>query len=43
MDKILELELTSNDPAEISQLLDQYIEALTSQNTSNYDYDEKGD
>lgn len=28
MDKILELELTSNDPAEISQLLDQYIEAL---------------
>jgi hypothetical protein len=24
MDKILELELTSNDPAEISQLLDQY-------------------
>ena len=28
MDKILELELTSNDPAEISQLLDQCIEAL---------------
>ena len=28
MDKTLELELTSDDPAEISKLLDQYIEAL---------------
>lgn len=28
MDKILEFELTSDDPAEISKLLDQYIEAL---------------
>ncbi|MCG3162956.1 MAG: hypothetical protein JMDDDDMK_04325 [Acidobacteria bacterium] len=28
MDKILEFELTSDDPAEINKLLDQYIEAL---------------
>jgi hypothetical protein len=28
MDKTLEFELTSDDPAEISKLLDQYIEAL---------------
>jgi hypothetical protein len=28
MDKTLEFELTSDDPAEISRLLDQYIEAL---------------
>jgi hypothetical protein len=28
MDKTLEFELTSDDPDEISKLLDQYIEAL---------------
>ena len=28
MDKTLEFELTSDDPAEIGKLLDQYIDAL---------------